>query len=63
MAKDKGGNMKCVCGHKTNEIDDKKSDKFIEIQGNYLIYEHYTNKHVYLYACPKCGTIHMEKWF
>lgn len=63
--------MKCVCGYvysrdwnfDTSAEDNIGDEKFDEILGSFHIREkfEYNDRSVYLYACPKCGTIHMSK--
>lgn len=58
--------MKCVCGYtykikhgETRKDPDVKlagDEDFIEIEGTFLT----SGRDVYLYACPKCGTIRTD---
>jgi hypothetical protein len=62
--------MKCICGYehqsgfddgewKENIIGD---ERFIKVDGVIFMRDMHTNEEdrVYLYACPKCGTVRME---
>lgn len=67
--------MRCVvCDYKykePTEIEDKIQlvsddiEGFVKIEGNFIIktgyYKNFIDE-VSLYACPKCGTVKMEKW-
>jgi len=63
--------MKCVCGyeHETgldenNNWQDflKGDERFINITGSTFMRrgEYHQDAHIYLHACPKCGTIKTE---
>lgn len=65
--------MKCAaCNYKYDEYnpetEQNESDdieRFEKIEGNFTIKKGYYNNildEVYLYSCPKCGTIKMVKW-
>ena len=68
--------MKCVCGYERESgigPDGKWNDNlkgnedFITIRGStFKIWDRsrgYCNEvEVYLYACPKCGTVRMDRW-
>ena len=66
--------MKCLCGYECDEIsitEGARDEQFVRIfdrmpeQGEGYVFEtvRFTalGEHVQLYACPKCGTVRMER--
>jgi len=65
--------MKChACGYRYNEPDNSSGEKKLITDGSDTFVKVINTFHrktedgsldeVYLFACPRCGTVRMEKW-